>query len=180
MAGTDSASSTASVTTAVGAAGGSWLTKFTRLLAQMVLRAQLALMAAAGDPTAAHATGTLRARPALLPHGRRRSAKQASAEVLRPRRRRGPHGHGPRPLQHCWQNGPHPEQAVDARLAGSTQCTVGGFIGLHAFGSSSPKLAYVIQTTDDGLFLPGRGRLPHQHHCGRGPGRSSEDKTDLI
>ena len=42
---------------------------------------------------------------------------------------------------------------MDARLAGSTQCTVGGFIGLHAFGSSSPKLAYVIQPTDDGPFF---------------------------
>ena len=31
---------------------------------------------------------------------------------------------------------------------------VGGFIGLHTFGSSWPKPAHVIQTTDDGLFYP--------------------------
>ncbi len=40
----------------------------------------------------------------------------------------------------------------DARLAGSTQCTVSGFIGPHAFGSSGPKPAYIIQTVDDGFF----------------------------
>ncbi len=51
----------------------------------MALRAQLAPMGAASDPTAARATGALWAQPALLPHGRRRSATQASAEVLRPR-----------------------------------------------------------------------------------------------
>ncbi len=45
-----------------------------------------------------------------------------------------------------------PNKLWDARLAGSTQCTMGGFIGLHAFGSSSPKTACVIQTTDGGLF----------------------------
>ena len=32
----------------------------------------------------------------------------------------------------------------DARLAGSTQCTVGGVIKPHAFGMSGPKTAYVI------------------------------------
>ena len=31
---------------------------------------------------------------------------------------------------------------------------MGGFIGLHAFGTSRLKPAYVIQTTDDGLFYP--------------------------
>ncbi len=32
---------------------------------------------------------------------------------------------------------------------------MGSFIGLHAFGTSRPKPAYVIQTTDDdGLFYP--------------------------
>jgi hypothetical protein len=42
----------------------------------------------------------------------------------------------------------------DAQLAGSRQCTVGGFIGPHAFGMSGPKPAYVIQTRDDGFFYP--------------------------
>jgi hypothetical protein len=42
----------------------------------------------------------------------------------------------------------------DARLAGSTQCTVGGFIGPHAFGMSGPKPAHVIQTMEDGFFYP--------------------------
>ena len=47
-----------------------------------------------------------------------------------------------------------PNKLWDARLAGSTQCTAAGFFGLHAFGSSSPKPAYVIQRTDNGLFYP--------------------------
>ena len=42
----------------------------------------------------------------------------------------------------------------DARLAGGTQCTVGGFIGPHAFGTSGPKPAYVIQTMNDDFFYP--------------------------
>ena len=68
-AGADGASSTASVSTAVGAAG-SQLAQLARRLAQMAWRAQLALMGAAGNPTAAHATGALQARPVLLPHER--------------------------------------------------------------------------------------------------------------
>ncbi len=44
----------------------------------------------------------------------------------------------------------------DAQLAGSTQCTVGGVIGPHAFGMSWPKPAYEIQTQtmDDSFFHP--------------------------
>jgi hypothetical protein len=73
-----------------------------------------------------------------------------------------------------------PQKLWDARLAGSTQCTVGGFIRLHAFGLSSPKPAYVIQKTDNSALLPGRDRFPHQHHRARGPARSSEEETDLF
>jgi hypothetical protein len=157
---------------------GSRLTKLARLLAQMVLRAQLALMGAAGDPTAAHATSALRARLALLTHGRRRSATKASAEVLRPRRRRDPHQHELQPLQHRRQDGPHPQKAV--------RYTARGQHAVHGRRLHRTARIRLVQSKA-GLrqpgngrrpHLPGGGRLPHQHHCGRRPARSSEDETD--
>jgi hypothetical protein len=42
----------------------------------------------------------------------------------------------------------------EARLAGSTQCMLGGFLGPHAFGMSGPKSAFVIQTMDNSFFYP--------------------------
>lgn len=47
-----------------------------------------------------------------------------------------------------------PNRLWGARLTGTTQCKVIGFIGSYKFSKSGRKRAYVIQAEDDNFFYP--------------------------